>query len=273
MQNIFAFLLRYKFFFIFLSMEVVAFSMIINHSFYQRYILLNSANKLTGTLYTWNMGISEYFSLKQVNQQLADENARLRERLQQSEVQSQPEPLTATDSLVPLQFNYVAARVISNSTNKRNNYIMIDKGRKHGIGPDMAVISPEGVVGIVINVSDNYAWLMSVLNKNSKINGRLKNSNYQGSLSWDGGNSRVGLFRDVPSHAHLNIGDTVVTSGFSLMFPKDIMIGTITDFFIASGEHFYTVNLQFSVDFNRLSHVYVVKNLMRHEQLSIMKQL
>ncbi|MBE0661735.1 MAG: rod shape-determining protein MreC [Bacteroidales bacterium] len=273
MQNLFAFLLRYKFFFIFLTMEVVAFSMIINHSFYQRYIFINSANKLTGTLYTWNMGISEYFSLKQVNLQLAEENASLRERLQQSEVHSQLEPLTSNDSLAPLQFDYISAKVISNSTNKRNNYIMIDKGRKQGIGLDMAVISPEGVVGIVINVSDNFAWLMSVLNKNTKINGRLKNSNYQGSLSWDGGNSRYGIFRDVPSHAHLQTGDTIVTSGFSLMFPKDIMIGTITDYFIASGDHFYTVNLQFSVDFNRLSHVYVVKNLMRAEQLSIMKQL
>lgn len=272
MQNLLAFLLKYRFFFIFLVLEVIAFIMIINHTFYQRYVLISSAGRLTGTVYSWNRNLAEYFSLKKANRILAEENARLHETIQSLH--------TISDTLITepkwpetsQQFTYVSARVISNSTNKRNNYLMIDKGRRQGIGRDMAVISPEGVVGIVINVSDNFAWVMSVLNKNTKINGRLKKNNYQGSLSWEGGDYRTGLFRDVPSHAQIETGDTVVTSGYSLMFPRDIMIGTVKEHFIGKGDHFYTVKLDFSVDYNRLSYVYVVRNLMRDEQLSIISE-
>lgn len=273
MQNLFAFILKYKFFFFFLLLEIIAFSMIINHTFYQRYVLISSTNRLTGTLYTWNMGISEYFSLKKTNELLAEENVRLREMLEQFTHHHDTLETIVADSLYQQKFSYVPAKVISNSTNKRNNYLMIDKGRKHGIEKDMAVISSEGVVGIVINISENFAWIMSVLNKNTRINGLLKNTNYQGSLSWDGTDYRTGTLSDVPSHVEINPGDTIVTSGFSLMFPRDIMIGTVEEYFISPGDHFYTVKLQFSVDFNSLSHVYVVKNLMREEQLSIIEEL
>jgi rod shape-determining protein MreC len=273
MQNLFAFLFKYRFFFIFLILQMIAFWMIINHTFYQRYVLINSTNRLTGTLYTWNMGVSEYFALKQTNLALAEENARLRAMLEKSHYSNETETVGIYDTLNQLQFTYVPARIISNSTNKRNNYLMIDKGLKHGINREMAVISSEGVVGIVINVSENFSWVMSVLNKNTKINGRLKNTNYQGSLSWDGGDYRTGTFSDVPSHVQIQAGDTIVTSGFSLMFPRDIMIGTVKDFSIPRGDHFYTLKVHFSVDFNRLSYVYVVKNLMRDEQLSIIEEL
>lgn len=273
MQNLLAFLLRYKFFFMFLALEVVAFTIIINHSLYQRYILINSANKITGVVYTWQTALSEYLYLRKINRSLAEENTRLHELLdsylsQETEIAYQP-----PDTLSGRQYRYIPAKVISNSTNKRNNYLMIDKGRRDGVDRDMAVISPEGVVGIVINASDNYAWIMSVLNSNTKINGRLKDSNYQGSLSWNGNDYRIGTFNDVPSHVPLKVGDTLVTSGYSLMFPGNVMIGTIKEFHIAGGDHFYTVKLSFSVDYNRLSHVYVVKNLMRQEQLSIMSDV
>lgn len=273
MQNLLAFLLKYRFFFIFLVLEVIAFIMIINHTFYQRYVLISSAGKVTGTIYTWNMNVSEYFALKKANRSLAEENARLHETIQLLRTYTDSAGVRPQWPETSQQFEYVSAKVISNSTNKRNNYLMIDKGMRQGIDRDMAVIAPEGVVGIVVNVSDNFAWVMSVLNKNTKINGRLKKNNYQGSLSWEGGSYRTGLFRDVPSHAQIETGDTVVTSGYSLMFPRDIMIGTVEDQYIGKGDHFYTVKLRFSVDYNSLSHVYVVRNLMRDEQLSIMKQL
>lgn len=273
MQTLFAFLLKYKFFFIFLVLELIAFSMIINHTFYQRYILINSANRLTGTLYTWNKGVSEYFTLKQTNQLLAEENARLRGMLQKSQYVNDTSLVEASVSLTRQQFTYIPAKVISNSINKRNNYIMINRGRRHGIDRDMAVISPEGAVGIVINVSENYAWVMSILNKNAKISGRIMKNNYQGFLSWDGGDYQIGTFSDVPSHVHIETGDTIVTSGFSLMFPMDIMIGTVKDYFIARDDHFYTLKLGFSVDFSRLSYVYVVNNLTREEKMSIIEPL
>jgi len=272
MQNLLAFLLKYRFFFIFLILEIIAFIMIINHTMYQRYVLINSAGRLTGTIYAWNKSVAEYFSLKKTNRMLAEENSRLHETIQLLLNQHNmliPEPKWPETSQ---QFTYVSARVIDNSTNKRNNYLMIDKGRLHGIKRDMAVISPEGVVGIVVNVSDNFAWVMSVLNMNTRISGRLKKTNYHGSMSWEGGDYRTGIFSDVPSHAQIETGDTIVTSGYSLIFPRDIMIGTVKEHFIGKGDHFYTVKFYFSVDYNRLSYVYVVRNLMRLEQLSIMPQ-
>jgi rod shape-determining protein MreC len=272
MRNLLAILLKYKFFFFFLALEIIAFTLIINQTFYQRYVLINSANSLTGTLHTWNMSVSDYFSLKQTNQVLIKENIRLRERLKQSLYISDTTMVEPKDSLTQQQYTYIPARVISNSINNRNNYLMIDKGRKHGIDREMAVITSNGVVGIVINVSEHFAWVMSVLNQNTKINGRLKHTNYQGSLSWDGKDYRTGIFNDMPSHVHIQNGDTVVTSGFSLMFPREIMIGTVEEHFVGRGEHFYILKLNFSVDYNRLSHVYVVKNLMREEQLSIMEK-
>ncbi|HHN48526.1 MAG TPA: rod shape-determining protein MreC, partial [Bacteroidales bacterium] len=226
-----------------------------------------------GKLYTWNMGVSEYFFLRQANHMLVNENARLREMLKEPHFVSDTAKFVINDSVAPQQFTYIPARVISNSINKRNNYLMLDKGRKHGVDREMAVISPDGVVGIVVNVSENYAWVMSVLNKNSRINARLTRNNYQGSLTWDGHDYRIGMLSDVPSHAHIEKGDTVVTSGYSLMFPGNIMIGTVEDFFIERGDHFYTLKLNFSVDYNRLSHVYVVNNLMRDEQMSIIEEI
>ena len=273
MRNLLAFLLKYKFFFIFLALEIIAFSLIINHTYYQRHVLLNSANRFTGTLYSWNMGMAEYFSLKRTNVILAEENARLREKLPQSLNNDTATAIPAFDSISMLQYSYVPARVVSNSTHKRNNYLMIDKGRRHGIDRDMAVIASNGVVGIVMNVSENYAWVMSALNSHSRISGRLKRSGYNGSLLWEGVDYRTGTFRDVPSHAEIQAGDTVVTSGYSFIFPPDIMIGTVTDHFVARGDHFFTLNLAFSVDFNRLAHVYVVKNLVRKEQMSIIEEL
>lgn len=273
MRNLLAFIIRFRFFFIFLLLEVVAFTMIINHTFYQRYVLLSSANRLTGTVHGWSMGVGDYFSLRSANIQLAEENARLRSRLSNAKSDESFTVLSEADTLNPARFTFIPAKVISNSTNKRNNYLMLNKGSNHGIGHDMAVITAEGVVGVVINVSDNFSWVMSVLNQHARVSARLKKQNLQGSLSWDGKNYRRGLLSDVPSHIEIAHGDTIITSGYSYLFPPDIMIGTVNSFEIARGDHFYNITLDFSVDYNRLSHVYVVKNLFKEEQLEIMLEL
>lgn len=269
MQTLLALLVKHKFFLLFVVLELIAFTMIINNTYYQRYILVNNANKVTGTVYQWKAGVSEYFFLKKVNTSLALENARLHEKIERYQSGSEETHIYPQDTLTENKFEFIPAKVISNSTNKRNNYLMINKGWQHGIKPDMAVISSDGVVGIVINTSDNYSWVMSVLNSNTKINGRFLNTNFQGSLSWDGKDYRIGTFSDVPSHVVITAGDTIVTSGYSFIFPPDIMIGTVRDYYIGKGDHFYTAKLLFSVDYNNISHVYVVRNNERDELLSI----
>ncbi len=273
MRNLFAFIWKYHFFLLFLLLEVVSFSLIINSSVYQRYVLLNSSNKITGTIYNTYANVTDFIKLKRANQTLALENAKLREALQH--------PKSQKDILVPnkdsLKFNpqyqYIEAKVINNTVTQRNNYLMLNKGRLHGVDKDMAVIASDGIVGIVINASTNFSWVMSMLNENTKINGKLLKNNFQGSVTWSGGNYRMGKLSDLPAHIELQQGDTVVTSGYSLMFPEGILIGTIEDFNVDKGDHFFTCKVRFSVDFNNLSYVYVIKNVMRREQLSIQKFL
>lgn len=273
MRNLFAFIWKYHFFFLFLLLEVISLSLIINSSVYQRYVLLNSSHKITGTLYNTYANFTDFFNLKHANQMLALENSKLREALQHPKYQKDIVAADKDSLRFNPQYQYIEAKVINNTVTLRNNYIMLNKGRLHGIDKDMAVIAPDGIVGIVINASTNFSWVMSMLNENTKINGKLLKNNFQGSVTWDGGNYRIGKLSDLPAHVVLQQGDTIVTSGYSLMFPEGIMIGTIEDFNVDKGDHFFTCKVRFAVDFNNLSYVYVIKNLMRREQLSVQKFL
>ncbi|MDP2424484.1 MAG: rod shape-determining protein MreC [Bacteroidales bacterium] len=273
MRNLFTFIWRNHFYFLFALLEVIAFALIINSTVYQRWVFVNSTQKITGSVYSVYANLQEYFNLRNTNQILARENALLHQALQHPTYRHDEKPFGKDSLPYPSQYQYIDAKVISNTVTLRNNYLMLNKGKRHGVDKDMAVISSNGIVGIVINASNNFSWVMSVLNDNTKINGKLLKDNYQGSLTWDGGNYRTGTLSDLPAHVGLAQGDTIVTSGYSLLFPEGIMIGTIEDFNIGKGDHFYTIKVHFSVDYNNLRYVYVVKNLMRKEQISVMKHL
>jgi rod shape-determining protein MreC len=148
---------------------------------------------------------------------------------------------------------------------------MLNKGRRHGIDKDMAVITSNGVVGTVVNASEDFAWVMSVLNKQTKISGRIVKNNQMGTVVWNGLDATYGTLTDIPAHVKIAKGDTIVTSGFSYIFPAGILLGTIEDFRVEQGEHFYVIPFKFSVDFNSLDYVYVVKNLLKEEQEKLEK--
>ncbi len=269
MRQLFAFLLKYYFFFLFLFLEIIAFILIANNNYYQGARILNTSNQFTGTIYQSYNNIFDYLYLKENNRILAEENARLHAMIDQSYVKFTTSEVIVNDTLYKQQFSYIDAKIISNSTGRRNNYMMLNKGFNQGIRNNMAVVSPNGIVGIVNGVSANFCSVMSLLHSEIKISAKLKKSNASGSITWEGGSYKSGSLTDIPSHIKIMTGDTVITSGFSLDFPEGIIIGKIASYKLNQGDNFYKIKVDFSTDFNKLDYVYVIKNLFKDEQLKL----
>ena len=272
MRHIFAFIWKYNFFFLFLVLEVCSLLLLANRSFYHRSVLSNLTDGITGNVFTAWSGVTHYFSLKQENERLMAENARMRNILTKSQTSTDTTSHVIIDTTFNQQYSYMVARVISNSTTRRSNYIMLNKGFAQGIKTDMAVISPEGVVGTVISVSKNYSWVMSMLNKHSKVSARINRINQMGTIIWEGDNPTTGTLQDIPAHIKVLPGDTISSSGYSHVFPEGVMVGTVEEISIEEGSHFYTIYFRFSADLNSLRNVYVVNNLFREEQTELSKK-
>ncbi len=271
MRNLLAFIIRYSFLLVFLIYESFSLVLLVNSTYYQRSVIQNTGNSLTGKFYSSVSNISEYLKLRHTNELLATENSMLRQMKSLSFLKTDTNSFWVKDTLYKQQYKYVVARVIHNTVGKRNNFIMLNKGRLQGIDKDMAVITSNGVVGTVVNASENFSWVMSVLNKQTKISGRIVKNNQMGTVVWNGIDQHFGTLTDIPAHVKIAKGDTIVTSGYSYIFPADIMLGTIQDFRVEQGEHFYVIPFKFSVDFNSLDYVYVVKNLLKDEQQKLEK--
>jgi len=240
--------------------------MLINSTYYQSSTLLHAASRATGRFYTSISNATDYINLRTTNEQLANENAILRQMKGVSFLKNDTNTYWVNDTLFKQQYKYIVSKVIHNTVGKRNNYIMLDKGSNSGIQKDMAVITSNGIVGTVVNVSENFSWVMSLLNKHTRISGRITKNDQMGTIVWNGIDHQYGTLTDIPAHVKIVKGDTIVSSGYSYIFPAGIMIGTISDFRVEHGDHFYTIPFKYSVDFNALQYVYVVKNLMKVEQ-------
>lgn len=265
MRNLIVFLWKNHFFFLFLFMEAIALFLLFNNNYYQRRVVINTTSDITGNILMGYDNVADYFFLKEANDKLAEENARYRNLKPEAFLQVDTNSFFAEDSINERQFKYIPARVISNSVNRRNNYLKLNKGLNHGIEPDMGVVAPNGVVGQVIEVSDNFSSVMSILNSQARISAKLKSSNQVGSLFWNGEDYRMGKLVDIPSHVHFSKGDTIVTSGYSFIYPEGEMIGVVDTSAIEPGDNFFKIDVKFAVDFNKIHHVYVVKNLFADE--------
>jgi len=272
MKNILLFVYRNHVFFVFLFLELICFSLIVNNNTFHRGSVLSSSNQLVGNIYDLNNGIAEYFKLKSINDDLAIENAALRSLLNESKYISSSKKLSVTDSVSRQRYTYVPAKVINNSTDRRSNYLTIDRGILQGVEPEMAVISSNGIVGIVKDVSKNFASVISVLHKNSSISAKLADMEYIGSLVWTGGDPKIAQLMDIPNHVQLAEGMLIQTSGFSAMFPSGINIGTVRSFNVEQGDNFYSIEVDLLTDMSSVSIVYVVNNLMHLEQTELEKQ-
>lgn len=266
MRNLIRFLSKNSLVFIFLFLEFVAFLLLVQNNNYQNSKFFNSSNFLIGNLYTTVESVKDYFHLKDVNAELAEQNARLQNQSITAFTKVFGTTVEIRDTSYHQKYLYTSAKVINNSTNKRSNYITLDKGAINGIEAGMGVISAKGVIGTVKNVSDNFCSVMSVLHEKNAVSAKIKNSNYFGSLVWELGNYREAQLKDIPNHVQLHKGDTVLTSGYSLVYPEGILVGRIKNFNLPEGNNFYNITVEFSVDYKQLSHVFIVKNKQKEEQ-------
>jgi rod shape-determining protein MreC len=244
---------------------------LVNSTYYQSSAILKAGSRVTGRFYTSISNATDYLKLRTTNEQLAQENAMLRQMKGVSFLKNDTSSFWVNDTLHKQQYQYIVSKVVLNTVGKRNNYIMLDKGSRSGIKKDMAVITSNGIVGTVVNVSENFSWVMSLLNKHTRISGRITKNNQMGTVVWNGVDHIYGTLTDIPAHVKIAKGDTIVSSGYSYIFPAGIMMGTISDFRVEQGDHFYIIPFKFSVDFNALQYVYVVKNLMKDEQEALEK--
>jgi rod shape-determining protein MreC len=253
--------------------------MIVTYNNFQRANFLDSSNFFSGSLLEWFSSYAQYFNLRKVNIRLSEENALLRTALQEHLLQTNygnPKmidslflPGLSKDSLKKANFFFSTARVINNSINQQHNFITINKGRFNGVKTDMGVIANGQVVGKVINVSDHYSTVISLLNNRWKLSAKIKSNNYFGSLSWDGRDYRKVLLNEIPYHVPVQKGDTVVTTGYTPTFPEGLTIGTISDYSIGSGSNFYKIEVTLAADFKNLVMVGLIENKKRSEIIQL----
>jgi rod shape-determining protein MreC len=272
MRNLFQFFIKYFQFFLFLFLEIISISWIVKESSFHQSAYINSSNQIVGSALNYYYGFTSYIHLKKVNDSLVAENALLKSHEEYSYLLSKDSSKFVLDSNKKLAYQYIVAKVISNQTTNINNYLLIDKGSKSGIKPNMGVICDHGVVGIVKDVSENFSLIISVLHSKSKVGVRVKESNFV-SMVWDGYDATISSITDLPKHVKIKKNDTVYTSGQSWFYPANLMVGKIDDYGLKNGSNFYQVKVKLSTNFQALSYVYVVNSVLRAESDSLTVKL
>lgn len=272
MGQLLAFLVKYRAFFIFLFLELICISLIVSNNDYQRSVYLKSSNGLIGSITESSDNIGEYFGLRRVNRELADENARLREMLLSRpgiSIDSLSNYTIESDSTDSLEYRLRSAEIVRNNIRLANNFFMINKGTKDGIKAEMGVVSPSGVVGKIRYASRNYAEGISLLNTRNSFSAKHKNSDRIGTVQWDGVDPKVAKLLFITPDVNIQVGDTIVTSSFNAVFPKNLIIGTVRQSERDANNTYLDIDIDLSVDFGRLSYVYVIENIRKPEQDSL----
>ena len=218
---------------------------------------------------------ASYLKLKQINDQLVVQNKQLMEQVYGKNSSVVPQFRKVHDTIGGGQiYTFVDGEIVFNSINRKDNYFTINRGRRDGVLPQMGVMAPNGIAGIVINATNSYALVQSVLSLNKiKINASLKKSGYFGTLTWRGDDSRTMHLSDIPKYVPLQVGDTVVTDGKSAIFPQGIMIGKVAGYEVDSKTGFWDISVELSEKMGNLSKIYVVKNLKKAEVQKIQDTL
>jgi len=265
MQQLIYFFRKYKYFLFFLLLEFIALFFTINNNNFHRSKFISSANEITGGLYEKTTQISNYFNLKSQNEELILENKNLKNLL---EKYTSKEDSTVRVSVIDTinyqqKYTYTEAKIYSNNFNNPNNFILLNKGKNHGINIEMAVVNSKGIIGITEDVSANYVRVQSILNSNSKINAKLKNSSHFGTLIWNGKDYNIVQLEDIPKQAAIKVGDTIITGGMSTIFPAGILIGTIQKINTESSNN--SLDIKLFNDMSNIDNVYIVTALDKEE--------
>ena len=278
MHNLTEFLAKHNHWFVFLVLEVVSMVLLFRYNSYQGSVWFSSANAVTGKVYEWDSAVESFFSLSGVNSQLTQRNAFLEQQVRMLDdsiarlTHSQEAAVTRLSSMAPFQgCRLIPAKVVANMVNRYDNLITIDKGSADGVKRDMGVVCGMGVVGIVYLVSEHYSIVIPALNSHSNISCTIQRRGYFGYLRWRGGSSQLAYLEDVPRHAHFKLGDNVVTSGYSSVFPPGVMVGKVLHVFNSADGLSYRVQVKLSTDFARLRDVCLVDDSALQERIDLMR--
>lgn len=255
MRKLFDFLFRNRAVLLFLLLELYCFRLLIGSHRYQETHWLNSSNAVAASMLTLSQSTSDYFGLRQTNEALALENARLRRELA---AWTAADHSVAADSAAGKPFDFITAKVVDNTTGHLRNFITIDRGSRDGISAGMAVSGQSGIVGKVKAVSERYAVLISLLNVDEHVSIQLKRTGNFGTLRWNGADASVAQFHYLPRHASVWPGDTVVTSGYNAIFPRGMQVGVVRSAELDESSLFYHVQVELAQDFSRLQFVDVI---------------
>lgn len=269
MRQIIYFIKKFRYFLLFIVLETLAFILIVQEHSYHQSKFVNSANFITGGFYNKANSLNSFFHLKKDNQLLNEENIRLKNLLEKRGNKYALDSFIVIDSSQYFQkYVYSVGKIINNNYAKRNNFLTLNKGAENGLTPDLGVINSKGIIGVIKNVSSNYATVLSILNTNSKINVRLKNSDHFGTLVWDGKDYNITQVIDIPRQAVVKVGDTIVTGGKSAIFPEGIEIGVVKDIKYVQNKY-QQINILLFNDMSAIGEVQIVKNLHKTEQITL----
>ena len=274
MRNLLNFIYNYGYWFLFLLLEVIGFTLLFRFNNYQGSVGFTSANRIIGHFYNVSADISSFFKLHTINTELTRynvelqaENQALRDALHKTVSDNALDALSL--SLDKQGYETIPCKVINNSLNYINNYITLNKGTADGVEPEMGVVNGNGIIGIVYLTSEHFSLAMSLLHSKSSISCKFKHNDYFGYLKWKGKDSQFAYLEDVPRHALFQQGDTIVTSGYSAVFPKNLLVGTVDSISDSKDGMSYLLRVRLATDFANLSDAVVISNKYREEQRAL----
>ena len=258
MQQIFNFIFKNSILLLFLLLLGISLSLVIQSHSYHRSRTVTSANAVSGYVYEQVNKVEQYFNLKEQNENLAAENAMLKNLLYNTQDTLNIPPVQIPQAIG--NYHVIQSKVISNSYNVHENYLTLNSGSKDGVKPDMGVVSSLGVVGYIEKTSKNYSTVISVLNLKFRMDAKITKNGHHGTLTWNGKNAGYVQLIDVPRLASVRKGDTIATGGRSVIFPENIPVGTIDKIYIDKKTNYYTLNVRLFNDMTNLGHVYIIEN-------------
>ena len=272
MRNVFLFIRRHFNFLFFLVLQIIALSFLFRFNKYHEAAFLNVSTEITGRVNERYNNIEYYFQLKKTNESLVQENLRLRQQLKENYEAPDSARRLINDTIKVdtgrsiLKYRILEAKVVGNSVTSPANYLTIHRGFDQGIRPNMGVTGPQGIVGSVVNVSKNFATVQSMLHYQFRVVAKLKHNNETGTIQWDGQSPFFVTMKNIPRSVKVDIGDTVLTTQISSLFPANLMVGTVSEIVPDATSNFYTLKIRTATSFSTIEYVYVIDNLQYDEQ-------
>lgn len=276
MRNLIEFLSKYNHWFLFALLEVASLALIFRFNSYQGSVFFSSANAVSGKVYELDAAVKSFFSLTEINRQLNTRNLYLEQKVRKltelaTKTTGDSSFLHRTQQEVLSEFKLIPAKVITNSLDRKDNFITINKGRLDGVKEDMGVASGTGVVGVVYMVSDHYSVIIPLLSSKSNLSVKIRKRGYYGYLHWTGGAADLAYVDDVPRHARFRLGDLVETSGYSAIFPPGIIVGQILHVYNSTDGLSYRIQVKLTTDFGNLRDVCVIDNSEMKERIELLQ--